>query len=117
MIKVMEKLFKNTLFSMCRKNIGDKIFIILDEDRRIELSLIQNKATSYFDNISMVLCSKKTGMLHTHIVNLKDIPGFSKDKRLIFDKKEGFLWSCGLPTEEEYLRVNQVLEDYIKLWK
>lgn len=123
MIKIIDNVFADTFKKHSVKRIGNKAYIVLDDDRRIELSFCDMAVKSNFNSMKMELFHKANGKLHSEIVRFADI--FSRIEDLTHPNKLiKYVWYYngkyawyGKPTKEDIEKMNKVLNDYIDLWK
>lgn len=121
MINILYNVFGDVLYEYSTKDIGSKVYIKLDDNRRIELSFYNTFSADSYDSIKLVLFHKENGQLHSQIVKFKDIFYCMQDlthpnkisKHIWYNK--GYSW-YGKPTKEDVKVMNEVLINYIEMW-
>lgn len=121
MIKILNEIFNQTLKNYNTKNIGNKVYINLDSNRRIELSFYNTFSADRYDSIKLVLFHKENGQLHCQVVKFENI--FSCIQDMTHPNKIGkHIWhnECyewyGRPTTQDIKALNEVLVNYIETW-
>lgn len=121
MINILDNIYGG-LVDYDMEYIGNKIYIKLDGNRRIELSFYNTFSVDNYDSIKLVLIHKHNGQLHSQLVKFSDI--FECMQDLKHPNKigkhiwhnNGYSW-YGKPTKEDVNAMKQVLIDYVDLWK
>lgn len=123
MIKILDNIFADVLDDYATKYIGNKIYIKLDDNRRIELSFYNMHSVDNFNSISLKLVHKVNGAIHGQTVEFRDI--FDSIADLSHPNKIGkHVWHTnntyrwyGKPTIEDIESLQDVVINYIKIWE
>lgn len=123
MIKVIDNVFADTFKDYSVKRIGKKVYIALDNDRRVELSFYDVAVKDNYSSMRLELYHKANGKLHSEIVRFSDIFSCMEDlthpnklRKYVWYNGGKYFW-YGKPTKEDIEKLNKVLRDYIDLWK
>ena len=108
------------------KLISDILYMPIDDDRRILLSLTSKKKDEDYDTLKMEIYSKTHGKIHENEYNFKNLKHtiMLQRSRITFsihiqkDKKsQKFRW-CGYdPTETQITEINQRISNFVQLWQ
>lgn len=109
-----------------KSEIGNKIVIKLDSERRIEFSLNDSCVRDHYDEIVMCLFSNRVGKINESRVGFGDVFEYEFDMRhpnmirkYIWRDghgANGFSW-YGKPTGEDIDRLRNVMGSYISMWE
>jgi hypothetical protein len=124
-IKILRNTFGSVLFKEDYPviEIGNVFYIELDDKRRIKVSFYNTHLSDTYDSLKLELFHKENGNLHCQIVKFEDI--FQCMQDLTHSNKIGkniwynngkYSW-YGKPTTEDIKALQEVLFDYIELWK
>lgn len=95
------------------QTIGNKAFIKLDDDRRVEFSLDTMGYSGNYELLLMKLISKTHGELERTGLKFKDLLGVGKMVTDGWD--DGYRWRGVSP--RDMLMIAQSIRDYIDLWR
>lgn len=108
------------------KIISDILYIPLDSDRRILLSLTSKKNNEDFDTLKMEVYSKTRGKIHENEYNFKNLKHtiMLQTGRITFNihiqkdrKSLKYRW-CGYdPTEKQIQEINEKINNFVELWQ
>ena len=103
-------------------DVGDKIYLILDADRRIEIQFDETKVHEHYDAILLRLVHKANGELHRNFVEFRKLfdtmlDEFRDDKYICLNYTKTDCGWNGFPTEEDKLRIRDTISRYYYLWK
>lgn len=122
MINILYNVFEEILDDYPTKEIGNKIYIKLDDNRRVELSFYNTWSADTYDSIRLELFHKENGKLHCQIIKFKDIFRCIQDLthpnkigKHIWYNNNKYRW-YGKPTKEDIETMNIVLINYIETW-
>ena len=123
MIKILDEIFADVLDDYGTKYVGNKIYIKLDDNRRIELSFYNTHAVDTYNSISLRLVHKINGSMHGQTIEFKDIfysiQDLSHPNKIgkhIWYNKGAYNW-YGKPTKEDIEALQEVVTNYIEVWK
>lgn len=122
MINILYDVFGDVLENYQTKEIGKKIYIELDDNRRVELSFYNTWSADSYDSIKLLLFHKENGKLHCQIVKFEDIFSCMQDLthinrigKHIWYNRGKYSW-YGKPTKEDVEAMKEVLINYIEMW-
>lgn len=116
MIKLVKEIFNNTLTKNDMRYIGDKAYVMLPNNKRIEISLNSN-------SVNFKLFHTTNGIIHFQEVSFSDVfdsmnenvPPNKLYKHIFWDEeKEKYCW-FGKPSNEDIAKLNKCLSDYIEI--
>lgn len=94
--------------------MGDKYYIVVDSNRRIEISLYSTWAKGEYDAIQLRLLDKFKGEIHNGIFTFGSI--FSKGTHI--ERYEGgYNWSYYKPNSNDITKINQLIDNYVDMWR
>ena len=92
--------------------IGNKLYVLLDEDRRIEISLATAGYAGNFEVLFLNLVSKTNGDLNRNGIKFKDLLGTGK--MVSEDSRGGYAWWHA--TKDDLETIRRAVTEYIELW-
>ena len=95
------------------QEIGNKIYVKLDETRRVEMCFDTAGYQGNYEVLFFKLTDKNKGELHRQGVKFKDLLGAGK--MVSDDFNGGYKWLRATETDIE--KVRNVVVDYIEMWR
>ena len=112
LVNVLEQMVMPALDSREVHQIGNKLYVPLDEDRRIEISLTTAGYAGNYEVILLKVVSKTAGELNCNGLKFRDLLGVGK--MVSEDYKGGYaLWRA---TKADLETIRQAVSEYIELW-
>lgn len=103
--------------------IGNKMYVTLDDDRRVEISLYESCAKNNYNALLFKLFSKTHGELHTRTVGFEEMFASMQDMthpnklwKHVWRDRGKCMW-YGKPTRSDYIAMQNVVTEYIALWE
>lgn len=122
MKKIIEQIFNKHTRDFDYIYIGNKMIITLDDTRRIEVDFYNTWSSTNYDSLRITLVSKTHGNINSRIIKFSDLFDNMQDvthpnkigKHIWYDG--GFSW-YGKPNDQDIIKLQKTLEDYIDTWK
>lgn len=112
-IDVLRETVSPVLVGRDVKEIGNRLYVMLDDIRRVEISLTTAGYADNYERILMKLVSKNHGELDCQGLMLKDIIGVGKIVSNDY-KNGGYRW-CSVSRSDLDL-IGKSVNDYIEMW-
>lgn len=103
--------------------IGNKLYVKLDGDRRVEIGLCESRIKNNYDAILLKLFSKIGGELHSRMVkfeelfaNMQDLTHPNRISKHVWRDGGKCMW-YGKPTRSDYIAMQNAVTEYIALWE
>lgn len=123
MLKLLNEICNKPLKDYSTKSVGNSIYILLDNDRRIEVLFCTNGTHEKYEGLKLKLFSKTNGELHSKVVVFRDVfdcildlTHCNKIEKHIWRNRNEYSW-YGKPTKEDIKALQKELINYIEVCK
>jgi hypothetical protein len=113
LIDVLKETVAPALAGRNTTEIGNKLYVKLDDVRRIELSLETAGYADHYEIILMKLVSKTNGELDRCGLKFKNVIGAGKV--VVSDYDGGYCWRS--VTQHDLTVLRKAVSDYISMWE